>query len=67
MAHDLGLLHSWRQAPPNEAGVSRRAADEGKSLLDLMEATAPSRSERESQRVMDRLLRECLKGNPLTP
>jgi len=67
MAHDPGLHHSWQKAPSNEAGVLRRADDECKSLLDLMEATAPSRSERESQRVMDRLLRECLKGNPLTP
>ena len=67
MAHDLGLHHSWRQALPNEASVLRRADDERKVLLDLMEATAPSRSERESQRVMDRLLRECLKGNPPIP
>jgi hypothetical protein len=67
MAQDLGLHHSRRQAPPNEAGVLRRADDERKSLFDLMEATAPAQSERESQRVMDRLLRECLKRKPPLP
>ena len=39
MAHDLGLHHSWRQAPPNEAGVLRRANDERKCLFDLKEHT----------------------------
>jgi hypothetical protein len=59
MGHDLH--HSWRQAPPNEAGNLCRTDDEHECLFDEMEASATTALERESHRVMDELLRECLK------
>ncbi len=61
MAHDLDLHDSWRQAPPNEAGVLCRTDDEHKCLFDAREATTTTETERESHRVMDELLRECLR------
>ncbi len=65
--HYPGRHHGEPQAPPNEAGFSGHTDDERKLLSDAMEAVAPPRSERETQRVMDGLLRECLKRKPLIP
>jgi hypothetical protein len=63
MYYDPGRHHGEPQATPNEAGLSRYA-DEGKFPklpFDSMEAVAQPRPERETQRVMDGLLREFLK------
>jgi hypothetical protein len=68
MYYDLGLHHGEQQAPANEAGLLRHTDDERKFLFDLMEAVAQQpRSERETQRVMDGLLRACLRRKPLIP
>ena len=61
MDHDLDLHHRWRQAAPNEAGILSRANDEHECLFDEMEATTITELECECHRVMDELLRECLK------
>jgi hypothetical protein len=66
MHYDPGRHHGEPQASLSEAGFLRYT-DERKLLLDSMEAVAQSRSERETQRVMDGLLRECLRRKPLTP
>jgi len=50
-----------QQASPNEVKFLRHADD------DSMEAAAQPSSAREAQRVMDRLLRECLRREPLIP
>ena len=55
------------QALPNKAELLRHTDDERGFLSDSMEAVAQSRSEPETQRVMDGLLRECLRRNPLIP
>ncbi len=47
MAHDLDLHDSWRQAPPNEAGVLCRTDDEHECLFDAREATTTTETERE--------------------
>ncbi len=60
MYYDPGRHHGEAQATPNEAGLSRYA-DERKFPCDSMEAVAQLRPERETQRVMDGLLREFLK------
>jgi hypothetical protein len=65
MYYDPGRHHGEQQAPPNEAGFLRHTDHEHKLLFDSMEAAAQPRSERETQRVMDGLLRECLKRKPL--
>jgi hypothetical protein len=52
---------------PNEGGFLRHTDDEPKLLFDSMEAAAQPRSEREVQRAMDGLLRECLKRKRLIP
>jgi hypothetical protein len=59
MYYDPGRHHGEQQALSNEA--------ERKLLLDSMEAVAQPRSERETQRVMDGLLREFLRRKPLIP
>jgi hypothetical protein len=66
MYYDPGRHHGEQQAPPNKAGFLRHTDDERKFPFDSMEAVAQSRSERETQRVMDGLLRECLRRKPLT-
>jgi hypothetical protein len=66
MYYDPGRHHGEPQAIPNEAGLSRYA-DEGKFLPDSMEAAAQPGAKRETQRVMDGLLREFLKRKPLIP
>ena len=66
MYYDPGRHHGEPQATPNEAGLSRYA-DERKFPFDSMEAAAQSRSERETRRVMDGLLREFLRRKPLIP
>jgi hypothetical protein len=66
MYYDPGRHHGEQQAPPNDGGFLRHTDDERKFLFDSMEAVAQSRSERETQRVMDGLLRECLRRKPLT-
>jgi hypothetical protein len=66
MYHDPGRHHGERPAPLSEEGFFRHS-DERKLLFDSMEAAAQSRSERETQRVMDELLRECLRRKPLIP
>jgi hypothetical protein len=60
MYYDPGRRHGEPQATPNEAELSRYA-DEGKFPFDSMEALAQPHPERETQRVMDGLLREFLK------
>ena len=67
MHYDPGRHHGEQQALPNEAGFVRDTDDERKLLFDSMEAVAQPRSERETQRVMDGLLRECLRRKPLIP
>jgi len=52
--------HGEHQTPANETALLRRAGDEHKHPFDLIEP-APAELERESHRVMDGLLRECLK------
>ena len=61
MGHDLDLHHSWRQAPPNEAGILCRTDDERECPFDETDASATTKLEGESHRVMDELLRECLR------
>ena len=52
--------------------MSRKASRLGdiagarKYLLDAIDAATPALPERETQRVMDQLLRECLKRKPLS-
>jgi hypothetical protein len=67
MYYDPGRHHGERQAPPKEAEFLRHTDDERKFLSDSMEAAAQPRSERETRRVMDGLLRECLRRKPLIP
>jgi hypothetical protein len=67
MYYDPGRHHREQQAPPDCAGFLRHSDGVRKRLLDSMEAAAQPRSEREPQRVMDGLLRECLKRRPLAP
>jgi hypothetical protein len=67
MYYDPGRHHGEQQALSNEAGFVRHTDDERKLLFDSMEAVAQPRSERETQRVMDGLLRECLRRKPLIP
>jgi hypothetical protein len=55
------------QALPNEAELLRHTDDERKFPFDSTVAVAQPRSEREAQRVMDGLLRECLRRRPLLP
>jgi hypothetical protein len=65
--YDLGRHHGEQQAPPKEAGFLRDTDDERKFLFDSMETVAQPWSKREIQRVMDGLLRECLRRKPLIP
>ena len=67
MYYDPGRHHGEQQAPPKEAGFLRHTDDERKFLSDSMEAAAQPRSERETRRVMDGLLREFLRRKPLIP
>ena len=57
--------HGCRHKPSSETGVLREVVAEHKYSLDLIAALAPSRLEDETQLVMDRLLRECLKRRPV--
>jgi hypothetical protein len=66
MYYDPGRHHDEQQAPPKEAGFLRDT-DERKFLFDSMETVAQPWSKREIQRVMDGLLRECLRRKPLIP
>lgn len=59
--------HSRERMPPSETRVLCDMVDERKCPHGLIEAVAPPRLERQTQRVMDRLLRECLKRKPLMP
>ena len=56
-----------QQALPNESAFLRYTDDERGFPFDSMDAAAQLRSERETQRVMDELLRECLRRKPLIP
>jgi hypothetical protein len=67
MYYDPGRHHDEPQAPSNEAGFLRHADEDGKFLLDSMEAAAQPAAKRETQRVMDGLLREFLKRKPMIP
>jgi hypothetical protein len=67
MYYDPGRYHGEQQAPPKDAGFLRHTDDEHKPLFDPMEAAAQPRSERETRRVMDGLLREFLRRKPLIP
>ena len=60
MYYDPGRHHGEQQAAQNEAGFVRHTDDERKLPFDSMKAAAQARSERETQRIMDGLLRECL-------
>jgi hypothetical protein len=66
MYHDPGHHDCERQAPQSDEGFLRHS-DECKLLFDSMEAVARCWPERETQRVMDGLLRECLRREPLVP
>ncbi len=57
--------HGGGHKPSSETGVLREVVPEHKCPLDLIAALAPSRLEDETQLVMDRLLRECLKRRPV--
>ena len=67
MYYDPGRHHREQQAPPDCTGFLRHSDGVRKRLFDSMEAAAQPRSEPEPQRVMDGLLRECLKRRPLAP
>jgi hypothetical protein len=67
MYYDPGRHHGEQRAPPSEAQFLRHADDERKFLFDSVVAVAQPRSDCETQRVMDGLLRECLRRKPLTP
>jgi hypothetical protein len=67
MYYDTPRDHSRERMPPSETRVLCDMVDERKCPHGLIEAVAPPRLERETQRVMDRLLRECLKRKPLMP
>jgi hypothetical protein len=65
MYYDTHRQHSYAQASGSRRHGLLDIADMGECLLDAIDAAAPRRPEREAQRVMDELLRECLKRKPL--
>ena len=67
MYYDPSRHHGKQQARPREPRFLRCTENKRKFQFDSMEAVAHSRFERETQRVMDGLLRECLRHKPLTP
>jgi hypothetical protein len=62
MAQEPGSHHSWRQTPPNEVEILHHGDSEHECPFDLMQAAVPAGLARESRRIMDGLLRECLKS-----
>jgi hypothetical protein len=52
---------------PNETRESRETSSEGKSLFVSLCAGTPPRPDGAAQRVMDGLLRECLRRKSLAP
>jgi hypothetical protein len=67
MYYDPGRHHGEQQTSPNEAGYLRHTDYERKCLSYSMEVVDQPRPERETQRVMDGLLRECLRRKPHIP
>ena len=65
MYYERGRHHSEQPARLHESGFARHIEDNCQFLFDSMEAAAQPRLERETQRVMDGLLRECLRRKSL--
>lgn len=67
MAQELGLHHGRRKAPPNEVEILHHSDNEHECPFHLMQAAVPAELAHESHRIMDGLLRECLKSkSPIT-
>ena len=67
MYYDPGRHHSEKPMRLHESGFARHTEDNCQFLFDSIQAVAQPRLERETQRVMDGLLRECLKRKPPIP